>query len=205
LQQKPRLGLDLDGVVYRWQDTAIYLLNTRRGTHVSYEAWDHWDYLKETISKEDWKWLWTTAVTEHGLFRYGSLYRGMRDFLDEIKDKYHIVIITSRRENAVRDTVDWLAYQQLPSTEIHILGSGNKSDVKAECDVYIDDAIHNCQDLIENTKGLVIMPDRPWNHGYTSDEITRFHRTYSVAHMKFILEAYHMQINREGALIGATN
>lgn len=195
--KKLRLGLDLDGVVYRWQDTAIYLLNTLRGTSVSYDAWDHWDYLKETISKDDWKWLWSDAVIDHGLFRFGSLYKGSREFLRDIKDQYEIVVITSRQENAVRDTMDWLAYQQLPTTEIHILGQQSKSSVEPKCDVYIDDAIHNCEDLLVNTGGLVVMPDRPWNAKYSSPEYLRFHRGFGWGHIKFILNRYYEQMTND--------
>lgn len=198
MNHKLRLGLDLDGVIYRWQDTAIYLLNTHRGTNISYDAWDHWGYLKDTISKQDWDWLWNEATRKHGLFRFGSLYKGSRELLDQLVDRYDIVVITSRQANAVHDTMDWLAYQKLPTTEIHILGSQPKSSVQPECDVYIDDAIHNCEDLLNNTKGLVIMPDRPWNSkGFHPDDYNRFRRTYSIAHMKYILDGYHEQINRE--------
>jgi uncharacterized HAD superfamily protein len=189
--------------VYRWGDTAAYLLKEHWNFNLVEST--YWDYIKDNVSKEAWDWLWTDAITKHGLYRYGSIYKGMREFLDGIKEFCDIVVITSRPPSAAQDTMDWIAYQKLPTNEIRILGRQEKSSVQPQCDVYIDDAIHNCQDLIEHTKGLVIMPDHTWNQGYTPDEITRFHRTYSVEHMKFILETYHMQMNREGVLVGATN
>jgi uncharacterized HAD superfamily protein len=195
LSHKLRLGLDLDGVIYRFTDTANYLILAHHGVKLG--EWTTWDYPEQNVTKEVWDWLWTKAITDHGLFRYGSLYKGTREFLTEIGAFANIVVITSRPSAAVSDTLEWLAYQKLPTSEVHILGEQKKSSVQPECDVYIDDAIHNCQDLIENTNGLVIMPDRPWNQGYVSEEVTRFHRAFSVAHMKFILETYYTQKERD--------
>jgi uncharacterized HAD superfamily protein len=192
---KLRLGLDLDGVVYRFSDTANYLILAHHGIKLG--DWTTWDYPEQHVPKEVWGWLWTKAITDHGLFRYGSIYKGTREFLTAVAELANIVVITSRPPNAVQDTMAWLAYQQLPTSEIHVLGKQAKSTVQPQCDVYIDDAIHNCQDLIENTNALVIMPDRPWNQGYASDEVTRFHRAFSVAHMKFILETYYTQRTRD--------
>lgn len=193
--KKLRLGLDLDGVVYRWSDTANYLLKTYWDIDLTEST--YWDYIKDNTSKEAWDWLWSDAITKHGLYRYGSIYKGMREFLGEIKEYCDIVVITSRPSSASQDTMDWLAFQKLPTNEVRILGRQNKSDVQPQCDVYIDDAIHNCQDLMVNTKGLVIMPDHPWNQGYYGEDVTRFHRAYSVAHMKHILDTYHKQVNRD--------
>lgn len=194
MSRKLRLGQDLDGVIYRWSDTARYLLNEHRKEDPGESQ--NYDWIKNHITKESWDWLWSQGVRDHGLFRYGSLYKGTREFLQQMEPLCDIVIITSRPSSAVRDTMDWLAYQKLPISEVHIVGpEQKKSSITPQCDVYIDDAAHNCQDLIENTKGLVIMPDRPWNQGYSSDEITRFHRVYSVAHMKYVLEVYHRQVN----------
>ena len=195
--KKLRLGCDLDGVVYRWSDTARYILQAYRNESPG-ESLDY-DWIKNHITPESWQWLWTDGVAKHGLFRYGSIYKGMRKFLEDVEPLYENVVITSRPDSARQDTIDWLAFQKLPTSEVHIVGPGQpKSEIEPQCDVYIDDAIHNCQDLMINTKGLVVMPDRPWNQGYYGDDYTRFHRTYSVAHMKFVLEQYHAQVNGNG-------
>lgn len=194
--RKLRLGQDIDGVLYRWSDTARYLLKTHWDVDV--EESTYYDYIKDHVSPEAWKWLWNEGVKNHGLFRYGSLYKGAREFLDRIQDYCDIVIITSRPASAVRDTMDWLSYQRIPTSEVHVVNPGQaKSDVHPHCDVYFDDAEHNAIDILSNTNSLFIMSDKPWNQKYWGDDLTRFHRAYSWAHTEHILKAYHEQINRE--------
>lgn len=192
--RKVRLGLDVDGVLYRFQDTAIYLLETHRGAKLSYDEWSHWDYPKDKITGRDWKWLWSEAITNHGLFRYGSIFKGSREFLTETAPYCDNIVITSRPSEAVQDTLDWLAYQKLPTAEIHILGSNqSKSKVKPRCDIYIDDATHNAQDLLERTTGKIILPDRPWNQDAPVSK--RVFRTKNWNEVKEIILETHKEIN----------
>jgi uncharacterized HAD superfamily protein len=179
--KKLRLGLDLDGCLYRWGEFP--------GESLDY------DWIKNHVTPESWQWLWTEGVEKHGLFRYGSLYKGTRQLLEVLEPLYDSVIITSRPSSAVHDTLEWLSFQKIPTSEIHVVGVGKpKSQIQPECDVYLDDAVHNCEDLLINTAGLVVMPDRPWNQKFEAGPwFDRFHRTYSVAHTKHVLETYHKQ------------
>jgi 5'(3')-deoxyribonucleotidase len=193
----------LDGVIYRWQDTAIYLLNTFRGTKISYEAWNRWDYLKETISDADWKWLWKEGVEEYGLFRYGSIYKGSQQFLKEMEPICDNVIITSRPGSAVQTTMEWLSYQRIPTTEVHIVGHTQlKSQIQPYCDIVIDDAEHNAKDILANTPSVVIMPARPWNLGFNPGKaFMRFHRLETWAEIEHALAVHFNMIN--GALVNS--
>lgn len=193
--RKVRVGLDLDGVIYKWQDTAIYLLDSQRKvSHITYKDWGYWDYLKTEISDADWKWLWSDGVTNHGLFRYGSIFKGSREFLQRMESYCDNVVITSRPPSAVRDTMDWLSYQKVPTSEVHIISTTPKSQVQPQCDVYIDDATHNCLDLLQHTEGEVVMPDRPWNQDF-GDEPEGFHRTTSWEEIEKILISTYEKIN----------
>lgn len=199
--RKVRFGLDIDGVLYRWSDTARYLLKTY--CDVDPGESETWNWIKDHISREAWTWLWSQAITEHGLFRYGSIYTGSREFLQRIEPYCDNVIITSRPALAVRDTMDWLSYQKVPTTEVHIINNAPKSSIQPQCDVYIDDALHNIQDLIENTTAHTIMPDKPWNQGsiyvtlgMKTDLIGRtFTRTSSWEEIEDVIHKIHTEIN----------
>lgn len=194
--RKLRLGQDLDGVLYRWSDTARYLLKEYRNEEPG-ESLDY-DWIKNHISPESWQWLWNEGVREHGLFRYGSLYKGAREFLNRIQEYCNIVVITSRPPDAVRDTLDWLTFQKIPTTEIHVVNPGQKkTGILPHCDVYFDDAQANADDVLVNTNSVFIMPERPWNATYTSIDFTRFHKAYSWEHTESLLKTLHQQINRE--------
>lgn len=202
--RKVRVGLDVDGVLYRFTDTAAFLIKQHWDVELPAGGeWPTWNYVKDNVTPEIWKWLWSDAITEHSLFRYGSLYKGAREFLVHTEPYCDNIIITSRPPTAVQDTVDWLSYQRVPMSGIHILGQEPKSSVQPQCDVYVDDALHNIQDLIENTTAHTIMPDKPWNQGtiyatlgIKTDLIGRtFTRTSSWEEIEDVIHKIHTEIN----------
>ena len=159
-----RIGVDLDGVVYRFSDTANYLIKAHFGIEIP--EWSSWDfapdYLRSIGAPDVWSWLWTHGI-DLGLFRYGSIYKGSREALIQLSELGDLVVITARPKTAVNDTLEWLAYQRFPTSEVHILSGAPKSTVK--CDVYIDDSADNVLELHTNTDGVVFLADRPWNRG----------------------------------------
>ena len=158
-----RVGIDLDGVVYRWTDTARYLLNAHRGYSLGEST--SWYYIPQHVSAEDWGWLWAEGVRRYGLFRHGNVYPGSFDALIEIARVARLVIITGRPRAAARDTVAWLGFHNVPLDELHIVGDRLKSTVEPPCHLYVDDNPENCADLAENRPGSrVLLIDRPWNH-----------------------------------------
>lgn len=203
--RKVRFGLDIDGVLYRWSDTARYLLKTY--CDVDPGESETWNWIKDHISREAWTWLWSQAIVEHGLFRYGSIYTGSREFLQRVEPYCDNVIITSRPALAVRDTMDWLSYQKVPTAEVHIISTLAKSQVLPRCDLYIDDAEHNVVDLLKNTDADVILPDRPWNQSIGNGVIisgtsklsneTGFHRTFNWEEVENIIYKVHAELNAE--------
>lgn len=176
-----RIGLDLDGVVYKWDDTVKYLIKRYFDIQLADATdWDSYErQLKDLGRRDAWKWLWSKGITEYGMFKHGSLYKGAREGIREIAAKGEIVILTKRPPLAQQDTLEWLAYQKLPTSEIHILNHGRKSDVK--CDAYIDDSMANAIDILNNTDGLMLLWDRPWNQSteYWPETDSRFRRVSS--------------------------
>lgn len=163
-----RIGLDIDGVMYQWDRTANYMLrdvlpNSPYGRDVLDGESPTWNFIQEHISKEHWDWLWTEGV-RLGLFRHGHLYPGTIQAVRELATLGEVIIITHRPKQAVKDTLAWLTYQDLPLSGVHLLTNGEqKSQVRPECDIYLDDKVENCEDYIENTEGRVVLMGRPWN------------------------------------------
>ena len=165
------IGLDLDGVCYEWDKTARHLLNTKieadgRVPHSTLlDESRSWNALKDAIPPEDWKWLWSDAV-DMGLFRYGHIVTGAIEGAKAINRLGQIHIVTSRPSSAVKDTEDWLnlMFDRVDYQELHILSNHeSKTSIWPKPDVYIDDALHNVEDILENSDALVILLDRPWN------------------------------------------
>jgi 5'(3')-deoxyribonucleotidase len=137
------IAVDLDGVVYEWDRTARYMLRTFRGlTHLNTPS-SSWDHIQQNCGLDDWHWLWTEGV-KRGLFRYGHMMTGARIALDELSDRYGLVVVTHRPSSAVMDTVEWMSlyFKDIPLRGLHILSNGEpKTNVNA--DILIDDKPEN--------------------------------------------------------------
>lgn len=169
-----RIGLDIDGVMYKWDKTARYMLRevlpNSPYKYGKYGDWNldqestSWNSIQNRVLKEHWDWLWTEGV-RLGLFRYGHLYPGTIQAVRELATLGEVVAITHRPKQAVNDTLDWLSFQRLPLSGVHLLSNGeSKSGV--ECDVYLDDKTENVVDLFENTDAMVALMRRPWNENF---------------------------------------
>lgn len=157
MKHKPRAGIDIDGVLYRWENTARFLLKWRFGYQLGEST--SWTYLKDHVSKSAWDWLWKEGVEKHGLFRHGNCYPGSFEALRLLSQQFEIVLITSR-QNAAADTLAWVGYHRIPATEVHLVSSKSKTGVL--CNWYLDDHGKNIEEL-ENAGRLAFLWDRPWN------------------------------------------
>lgn len=153
-------GIDLDGVVYKWSDTARFMLEEQFGIKVpEQEHWGTWD---ESLKKEHWDWLWTDGIKQ-GLFRHGHIYKGSIDALNKLSELGEIMIITSRPKTAHPDTLDWLSFHKVPTSRVVMLGPGaNKAHVAPTCQLYVDDKVTNCNELA-TLDTRVVLWGRPWS------------------------------------------
>ena len=181
-----RVGLDIDGVIYKWADTARYLLNTQRGYSLGEST--HWDYLQYNVSGEDWNWLWKEGV-QLGLFRYGHLYKGAIEGIKALAALAEIHVVTHRPQQAINDTLAFLSY--LTGTPemlgvfsgVHILTEQEpKSSIGA--DVYIDDSADVADELVRAQR-VCLLWDRPWNQGF--QHATLFQRATRVRSWEEVL------------------
>jgi uncharacterized HAD superfamily protein len=165
-----RIGLDIDGVMYKWDKTACYMLrevlpnspykDTLKGDSL------YWNWIPDQIAPEHWKWLWNEGV-KLGLFRYGHLFPGTIQAVRRLAELGDVVLITHRPKAAVGDTLAWLSLLNLPISGLHLLtNSEPKSLVMPQCDIYLDDKPENITDLHNNTKGLAVLRRQPWNRDY---------------------------------------
>lgn len=168
------IGLDLDGVCYHYDRTARYMLRRRifdRGEVVPEELKvpsTYWNSIQGHVSDEDWDWLWSDGV-KAGLFRYGHVVGGSIEGVQELSNLGDVIAITARPKEAVHDTLVWLStmFDKAPLSGLVIQSFGQrKSEVRPVPHVYIDDAVHNSNDILCNTNATVVLYDDPQNYGY---------------------------------------
>jgi uncharacterized HAD superfamily protein len=170
-----RIGLDIDGVMYKWDKTARYMLRDVLPGSPYKETLKQesqgWDWIKENVEPRHWEWLWTEGI-RLGLFRYGHSYPGTIQAIRSLAMLGDVVLITHRPKEAITDTLAWLSLLNLPLAGLHLLtNSEPKSIVRPSCDIYLDDKPDNIVDLAEHTSAdEVCLMRRPWNAAWFPDE-----------------------------------
>lgn len=187
MSDRPLIAVDCDGVLYCWDRTVRYMLREKYkkdGRPYPPELDDpatSWNAVEEAVSPDMWEWVWTEGV-EQGLFRHGDVMSGAIFGVQALHEFADLMIVTSRPEQGVYDTMSWLVHhlrQTVPLVGIHILSHGQpKSSVTPTPDLLIDDGPHNVADWILNTDSSVLLFDQPWNRDSTPSMWRRALRAY---------------------------
>lgn len=159
-----RLAIDLDGVVANFNDGWTRLHNEEFGGNLSADLVTMWDGLHKLggFANMDDFWTWAEGGDRRpSVFRHLDVFPGAIETLNSLDDSGHeIVIVSTKPDWAVHETLHWLAERAIPTREIHF--SFRKYEV--DCDVYLDDAPHVLQELVEHHPDSVVCRFvRPWN------------------------------------------
>ncbi len=156
-----RLGIDLDGVVADFHVGWMARYNREFRTALEHTQVVEWDGLHGlthfTTMDEFWEW---ARRGEPSFFRELPLFPGAADTIERLGREHRIVILTSKFDWAIPDTLEWLAEHRILAREIHFVW--DKTAVP--CDVYLEDAPHNLVALVrERPESVVCRMVRPWN------------------------------------------
>jgi 5'(3')-deoxyribonucleotidase len=156
-----RLGIDLDGVVADFNTGWITRYNREFATELQPTQVTSWDGLVPLTHFADmddfWHWARSGTPTVFGDL---PCYDGACDTLQQLARHHRVVVVSSKPNWAIPDTLRWLAEHRMPSREIHFVW--DKTAVP--CDVYLEDAPHNLEALVTSRpESLVCRMVRPWN------------------------------------------
>jgi 5'(3')-deoxyribonucleotidase len=156
-----RLGIDLDGVVADFNGGWMDRFNRERGTTLDPEHVIGWDGLHRLGAFESMDEFWGWARGDgRSVFRDLPLMPGAVDVLERLASSHRIVILTSRFDWAIPDTLAWLGEQCVPAREVHFLWDKHR----VACDVYLDDAPHQLEALVaQQPDATVCRAVRRWN------------------------------------------
>ena len=162
--QRPglRLGIDLDGVVADFTTGWVTAYNQAFRAQVDPTDVRTWKAMVELTHFETASdfWRWARFGSGPSLFRSLDPYPGAIDTLHALARRHHVVIITSKPDWAVHDTLAWIAEHRLPTREIHVLSE----KWRVTCDVYLEDRTHTLGELvIHHPSATVCRFARPWN------------------------------------------
>lgn len=172
----PEVWVDLDGVVYHWDKTARYLIERYHGIKLGPST--HWDYIKEQVPPEVWKWLWSEGISL-GLFRHGHLVKGAKDGLESLLYLgTRLVAATARpfSRRVITDTWAMISYHDLPFHEVRIVGDSKEkvsAVVASQANFLIEDNLETVNSLTNHDHVLPILLNRPWNQGEIRPDVVR--------------------------------
>ena len=159
-----RLGIDLDGVVADFNGGWTQLHNNEFGGRLTPDLVTSWDGLHTLggfYDMEDF-WAWARGNDERpSIFRHLDLLPGALDTLRALDAEGHrVVIVSTKPDWAVHETMHWLADNEIPTREVHL----TFTKYLVDCDVYLDDAPGVLPELVEHhPDALVCRFVRPWN------------------------------------------
>ncbi|MGH3979530.1 MAG: 5' nucleotidase, NT5C type [Pseudonocardiaceae bacterium] len=161
---KLRVGVDLDGVVADFVTGWITRYNADFGTRlrpsdaVEWHAPSRMTHFGSTGGF--WRWARTAGPDGHSLFRDLPVYPGARDGLAGLTRLAHVVVVTTKPQWGIADTLAWLGDLDLPLREVHI--TDDKTTV--DCAMYVEDSMHHLAQLRRGRPHAVVCRwVRPWN------------------------------------------
>jgi 5'(3')-deoxyribonucleotidase len=156
-----RVGIDMDGVVADFNSSWIDRYNGDFGASLEVSQVTTWDGLHRLTHFETMGHFWDWARGDgHSIFRDAPPMPGAIESLGRIGRAHRLVIVSSKFDWAIPDSLTWLATHGVAPREVHFLWD----KTKAPCDVFLDDAPHQVESLVAARPDAVICRMvQPWN------------------------------------------
>lgn len=164
-----RIGLDMDGVVYDWINACKAIFKEKLNIPLEHwtgvEGWKNPLWMDNTLP--EWEYYHENM---YQFFFEGYPYEGALEGINKIHMLTdNLTLLTLCTEEAAEAKLAWLdkynvdydEFVVIKQDDLH-LSKDKKSDHK--CSIYIDDASHHVDDLVENVPDArVILFNQTWN------------------------------------------
>lgn len=176
-----RLGCDIDGCIADFNTAFMALIYKQTGIAlppVSLTYPDVWSYHRAGgVTKEQDHALWA-EIKDSAFWATLPALAGAQATLALLQDMryagHHIYFITSRPgEYAKLLTEDWLVQHGFRNPTVLIANRKGPVALGLELDVFIDDKIENCIDVLEAGVDHVFLVNRPYNSTFSRSRIWR--------------------------------
>jgi 5'(3')-deoxyribonucleotidase len=152
------VGIDVDGVLGNQIHGVLPRVRARLGKPLRYEDVTEWRLPlgNSDIAKEI-----AIALEDPDYILNMPLHEGVREAVDELYAENRVIMLTGRPAATKLWTDQWLQNCGFSFDEMVNVKEENKSFYQS--DVLVDDYIGNVKEYLENTNGVAILVDQPWN------------------------------------------
>lgn len=180
-----KIGLDLDEVVVDLTSPILVGINSGWGLahdiniFAKYNFFDNWYTCNMDTNREiahkivGW-------VNDPGWLLKAQPFEGVISYINDLKNRGHTIhFITSRLTTNFEITRDWLIMHDVNYDTLHAIGHDELKSVvvaEIEADVYVDDYDSHVNDVVNKTKTLTFLLDKPYNKWYINKKITRLYK-----------------------------
>ncbi len=171
-----RIGFDIDGVIYPWQEAVLEKAKREGLIEVSATMGDLFGYPEEDGLLFHWsKFTRDRYVSDVELYMH-PLPRKSREVLSTLSENFQIFYVTARTGDLEYPTFRWAEENNLPQKENLIVSNGPKARYILENDieVFVEDRPKYVEELSEHTS--MILLTQPWNINYRVDNHVRIYR-----------------------------
>ena len=151
------VALDLDGVIYDWEQQARVMLEPIYGP---IPVSTYWHFIKDRVRKEDWNRIWKNKqmLLGGGRLVETNVLHYIRHI--QLKTSKLPIVVTSRRPEAESITREWLNTMTIPFASLHVIGEQPKTSVPF--DILLDDKPEHVEETIKAGR-RAFLRDQPWN------------------------------------------
>lgn len=156
-----RIGIDMDGVLADFNTGWMTRYNADFGANLDASMVQQWDGLYTLTHFGTMAEFWAWAQGDgRSTFRDAPPLPGAIEAIKRIGQQHRVCIVSSKFDWAIPDSLAWLADHGVPAREVHFLWD----KTLAKCDVYLDDAPHQLEELTAGVPGAVVCRMvHPWN------------------------------------------
>jgi uncharacterized HAD superfamily protein len=180
------VGVDVDGVLADQITGVLPRIATQHGVTLTYADVRHWRLpIKNTNIADEI----VAAQSDRNYVLNMTSHEGAKALLNYLHRYHRLLVTTARAGDAGRVwTAEWLHKNGLPFDEVATSQEARKS-VHA-VDVLIDDYTGNIKEFLDNSAGVAVLIDQPWNQDRTVlsgyEKSGRFFVATSLLHLRSI-------------------
>ncbi|WP_323704742.1 hypothetical protein [Mammaliicoccus sp. Dog046] len=183
MNQKPRLGIDIDGTV-TCPKTFVPYLQRDFNQQLKYEDIVEYNLANVLDCNEEDVFNWF-KTNESYIYQHSPVAKGAKEILNQLQQDYELYYISARHNYLEDITKEWFSKHDIPFDQITLTGSHDKLEVTKHqnIDIFFEDKLDNAEDINQQLNIPVFLFDTPYNQKTLNDGIHRINNWYDVSNI----------------------